>query len=72
VANIAFTISSGVSFGERRPPRALLQARRPVAQIAVDPLVAGLAGDAVQRAQLRDRQRVAKEVGDELRSLVHG
>jgi hypothetical protein len=55
-----------------RAPRAFLQARGAVAQVAVDPLVAGLAADAVQCAQLRNRQGVAKEVGDELGSLVHG
>src|SRR5262249_12047873 len=33
------------------PARALLQAGRPLAQIAVDPLVARLAGDAVECAQ---------------------
>jgi len=58
----------------RRAPwttRALFQAPRTAAQVAVDPLVPGLAGDAVQRAEFSDRQHVAKEVGDELCSLVH-
>jgi hypothetical protein len=50
----------------------LLQAGRPVTQVSVDPLVSGLAGDAVELAQLGERQRVAKVIGDELRSLVHG
>src|SRR5262245_39516916 len=45
-----------------RAPRLLLQARGPMPQAAVDPLVAGFAADAIQRAQLRDRQRVAQEV----------
>ena len=55
-----------------RAARAFLQARGAEAQVAVDPLVAGLAADAVQCAQLRDGQCVAKEIGDELRALVHG
>ena len=41
-------------------------------QVTIDPLVPGLARDTVALAQLRDRVRVAKMIGDELRSLVHG
>ena len=55
-----------------RPARALLQAGRRLAKVALDLLVAGLARDAVVLAGLGDRQRVAQVVGDELRSLVHG
>src|SRR3569623_2186663 len=40
-------------------------------QIAVDPLVGGLARDTVELAQLGDRQRVTRVVGDDLSSLVH-
>src|SRR6266851_5952100 len=54
------------------PARALFQPGRPVAQVAVDPFVARLAGYPVELAQLGDRQRVPQMVGDELRSLVHG
>ena len=57
----------------RRAPRpARAQAGWPVAKVALDPFVAGLAGEAVVFAQLSDRQRVAQVVGDELRSLVYG
>src|SRR5262249_7604547 len=55
-----------------RPARSLLQTGRPVAQIALNPLVPGLTSNPVERAQLGDRQRVAQVIGDELRSLVHG
>src|SRR5207247_2455062 len=55
-----------------RPPRGLLQAGRAVAHVAVDPFVAGLPRDAVERAQLGDRPYVAQVIGDELCPLVHG
>jgi len=55
-----------------RAPRALLQTGRALPDIAIDPLVAGLPRDAVERAQLGDGHRVPKVIGDELRSLVHG
>src|SRR5262245_60317451 len=44
---------------------------RPLPQVAVDPPVASLPRDAVELAQLGDRKRVAKVIGDELRPLVH-
>jgi hypothetical protein len=55
-----------------RPPRVLLQAGGAVAQIALDPLVPGFAGDAVVVAQLGDRPPAPQMLGDELRALVHG
>ena len=55
-----------------RPARALLQARRPLAQVAVDPLVPCLARDTVQGAEFGHRLHVAQVIGDELRPLVHG
>src|SRR4029453_12972612 len=53
------------------PTRALLQPRRALPQVVVDPLVASLPRDAVQLPQLGYRKRVAKVIGDELRPLVH-
>jgi hypothetical protein len=54
-----------------RSARALLQPGWPLAQVPVDPFVAGLSGDPVQRAQLGDRELLAQVIGDELRPLVH-
>src|SRR2546428_12516259 len=42
-----------------RPARVLLQAGRPLAKVALDPLVAGLTRNAIVFAQLGDGQRVA-------------
>lgn len=55
-----------------RSARALLEAGRPVPQVAVDPFVPRLAGDPVERAQLGDRPHVPQVIGDELRPLAHG
>jgi hypothetical protein len=54
------------------PAGPLLQPGRSLAQVALDPLVPGLTGDAVELAQLRDRSDVAKMIGNEPRPLVHG
>src|SRR4029453_13810265 len=71
-SRIAATISSERGIGRTPgPTRALLEPRRPLPQVAVDPLVASLPRDAVELAQLGDRKRVAKVIGDELRPLVH-
>ena len=58
--------------GPPGPARALLQPRGPLAQVAVDPFVSGLARDPVERAQLGERPHVPQVIGDELRPLVHG
>ena len=52
--------------------RVFLEAGGPEAQVAVDPFVARLAGDAIPIAELRDRLGLAQVVGDELRALIHG
>jgi hypothetical protein len=60
-SRIAATISSERGIGRTPgPTRALLEPRRPLPQVAVDPLVASLPRDAVELAQLGDRKRVAK------------
>jgi hypothetical protein len=41
-------------------------------QVTVDPLVAGLARDAVQLAQLGDVQGLTQVIGNKLGTLVHG
>ena len=63
----AGTVRRRVGFGG-----AILEALRAVVQIAIDPFVAGLATDAVIRAQFADRQAAPEVIGDELRLLVHG
>jgi len=50
----------------------IYEASRPFLEIAVDPLIAGLAADVVVIAELRNRERLPQVVGDELRLKVHG
>src|SRR5262245_30003191 len=54
-----------------RLTRSLFQARRAVAQVAIDQLVASLARYTIALAQLGDAKALPQVVGDELRSLVH-
>jgi hypothetical protein len=54
------------------PGGAILEAWRAIVQIAIDPFVAGLAPDAVIRAQFADRKTSSEVIDDELRLLVHG
>jgi hypothetical protein len=62
----------GLIRGAMGTARALLQAGGPEAQVAVDPFVARLAGDAIAIAELRDRLGLTQVVGDELRALIRG
>lgn len=55
-----------------RAARALLEPGCALAQIALDPLVPGLARHPVVVAQLRDRPATPKMLANELRPLVHG
>ena len=55
-----------------RAAGALLEPGRALAQIALDPLVPGLARYPVVVAQLRDRPSTPTMLANELRSLVHG
>src|SRR6266705_3556224 len=54
-----------------RSSGSLLEPGGALAQVAVDPFVAGLARYAVHIAQLGDAQHLAQVICDELRSLVH-
>ena len=62
----------GLIRGAMGPARVVVEAGGPEAQVAVDPFVARLAGDAISIAELRDRLGLAQVVGDEPRPLVHG
>src|SRR5262245_2603780 len=61
----------GLVWRVMRLTRSLFQARRAVAQVAIDQLVAGLARYIIALAQLGDAEALPQVVGDELRSLVH-
>ena len=62
----------GLIRGAMGPARVVVEAGGPEAQVAVNPFVARLAGDAILIAELRDRVGLAQVVGDEPRPLVHG
>jgi hypothetical protein len=51
--------------------RTLKQRTRAFPQISIDPLVSGLAADAVAVAQFHYREGSAQDIGDELRLLFH-
>jgi len=61
----------GLAGGMAWLTRSLLQTGRTIVKVAVDPLVAGLASDPVELAQLGGSERALQVVGDELRCLVH-
>ena len=64
---------SGVCRGEPvGVARTRLQAGWTLVKIALYPLVAALAADAVQLRKLCYRKRLPKKVGDKVCSLVHG
>jgi hypothetical protein len=48
---------SGRHFGARRPPRAIAQGLKPVRLVAIENLIAGLAGDAEFSTDARRRSR---------------
>src|SRR3954469_23968261 len=55
----------------RGSARSLTEAAGPFLYLAIDPLVAGLATDAIAVAQFHYREGSVQHIGDELRLLVH-
>lgn len=55
-----------------RLSRALDEPRRAFLAVALEPLVASLATDAVRGAELDHRERAALYIGNETGALIHG